>query len=145
MQAQRYISPRHDNSHWQDNGVFMEKLVGQIDGLADLSREILSELESGEPSVDQIEELLRKRSRVIDTMHALSSHIDISRITSEEQNEMARGFQTFRSLHETIQESLRQFMQGQQQKVNHAERHRKADDRYRQGSEVPDISYITDQ
>ena len=119
----------------------MKTIADKLDRIAEVSRSILDEVQKEKPSVNSLEQHMEKRRKLIGELDQLTENIDASFFSAEEQQKLARGFRTFRKLHQSIQPALTRLKDEKEQVLGVASQKRKAEQSY-QLLETPDISYF---
>ena len=121
----------------------MNPITERINNLVTLSRELLSSVDNDALPLDQIQETIEKRQKLIDELDPLIAEVDLSQIPAEEQDTLTQAFRTYRELHHALQPVLNKQLEGQKTELSDASRRRKAEEQYHV-LETPDISYFTD-
>ena len=121
----------------------MNTIANILHQLVEISRKLTEQLEGSDPSLDNVENLLEERKRLIHMLDPLTDNIDATDFSEKEQEQLASGFRQFRDFHIRIQPALEKLMNAQEELLGEASKKRKAEDRYH-FLEKPDISYFTE-
>lgn len=115
----------------------VEKLITQINKS---SSNILSELDSSDPSFDVIIKELNQREKFVAELGDFSDEYPASSFAEDELTSIKSQFNAFNTLNKNIQSKAENLLNLQQQKLASAKKTRKAEDHYNI-SRNPDISY----
>lgn len=119
----------------------MKQIEHQLTDLNSASRQILSELQQKEPSVELIKEKLDIRGRSVDLLGKLTESFSQETASEEEISLMKGLFDEFANLNEKIEAALEGALNQSREELVSATQQRKAEDGYNT-LQNPDISYF---
>lgn len=119
----------------------MKPIKDKIHTLINRSRDLLTELDNEEPSVEILEKTMDDRQECIDELGVLTKDIHINQLSEEVIESLKALFQEFSEVNENIQQNLNRKLMQRRQGLAKATKQRKAEDGYLV-LDKPDISYF---
>lgn len=119
----------------------MDSMPERLKLINKISRDILSEMNKENPSVELIQQALDHREEAIQGLEEHSTSYRKEDVPSGEQSKLSALFRDFTALNKDLQETFQDTLDQRREMLNDASKQRKAEDGYRV-LKKPDISYF---